>query len=240
MIDNHVRRPDPRRKTEFGIRGDILRPKSRGHIKLRSTDPEDPPIIDPKYLTEESDIKVFIEVLRMQLKIINTPAFRQLNMTMYRVSELDNCCGEYLPPNFETMDPYTINYSDEFLRCAVLTYFTVDHHYVSSCRIGCATDPMAVVDNRLRVLGGISGLRVADASIIPHVPSGNTNAPAIAVGEKAADIIKMAYGVPIVTPKLRFGCEFVRTRKGQIKLKYGTSDHLCLSGQLNDCDIRKK
>lgn len=107
--------------------------------------------------------------MKMQLKIINTPAFRKLNMKMYRVAELDNCCGKYLPHNFKEMDPYTIKYSDEFFRCAALTYFTVDHHYVGSCRIGHAGDKMAVVDNRLRVLGGLQGLRVVDASIIPFV-----------------------------------------------------------------------
>lgn len=208
MIDNHVVEPDPHHKTEFGIRGDILRPKSRGYIKLRSTNPNDPPIIDPRYLTEESDIKVFIEVMKMQLKIINTSAFRKLNMTMYRVAELDKCCGKYLPRNFKTMDPYTIDYSDEFLRCAALTYFTVDHHYVGSCRIGHARDPMAVVDNRLRVLGGVRGLRVVDCSIIPFVPSGNTNAPAIVVGEKAADIIKEDNGVDVTEPQLPCGCTF--------------------------------
>lgn len=207
LIDNHVVEPDPRSKTEFAIRGDILRPKSHGYIKLRSKNPNDSPIIDPKYLTEESDIKIFIEVMKMQLKIVNTPAFRKLNMTMYRVAELDKCCGQHLPPNFKKMDPYTINYSDAFLRCAALTYFTVDHHYVGSCRIGHAEDRMAVVDNRLRVLGGIHGLRIADASIIPFVPSGNTNAPSIAVGEKAADIIKEDNGKPFTKPKLPLGCK---------------------------------
>lgn len=217
MIDNHVVKPNPKEKTEFGIRGDILRPKSRGYIKLRSTDPDDPPIINPKYLTEESDINIFIEVMKMQLKIINTPIFRKLNMTMYRVAELDRCCGKYLPKNFRAMDPYTINYSDEFLRCAALTYFTVDHHYVSSCRIGHAKDPMAVVDSHLRVMGGVSGLRVADASIIPIVPSGNTNAPAIAIGERAANIIKADLGLSVSIPKLPYGCLFTaRSENGKV------------------------
>lgn len=209
LIDNHVVEPNPRFHTEFGIRGDILRPKSRGYMKLRSRNPDDPPIINPRYLTEESDIKVLIETMRMQLKIVNTPAFRKLNMTMHRVAELDNCCGQYLPAGYKRMDPYTIKYTDDYLRCIALTYFTVDHHYVGSCRIGNAKDPMAVVDNHLRVLGGVRGLRVVDASIIPLVPSGNTNAPSIAVGEKAADIIKKDNGVAVSKVKLPFGCRFV-------------------------------
>ncbi|XP_037042628.1 L-sorbose 1-dehydrogenase-like [Bradysia coprophila] len=208
LIDNNVVEPDPRHKTEFGIRGDILRPKSRGYIELRSKNPDDPPIIDPKYLTEKSDVDVFVEVLKMQLKIINTPCFRNLNMTMYRVPELDKCCGKFLPKKFKDMDPYTIKYSDEFLRCAVLTYFTVDHHYVGSCRIGEKTDHMAVVNNRLEVLGGVKGLRVVDASIIPFVPSGNTNAPVIAVAEKAADIIKEDHFAAVIKPKLPSGCSW--------------------------------
>lgn len=127
-------------------------------------------------------------------------------MTMYRVPELDRCCGNFLPRNFKQMDPYTIPYSDEFLRCAALTYFTVDHHYVGSCRIGEGKDPMTVVNNRLQVVGGIKGLRVVDASIIPFVPSGNTNAPVIAVAEKAADIIKEDNGIAVTKPKLPSGC----------------------------------
>lgn len=143
----------------------------------------------------------------MQLKVINTPSFRRLNMTMYRVPELDKCCGKFLPPKFKEMDPYTIKYSDEFLRCAALTYFTVDHHYVGSCRIGQEKDPKAVVNNRLQVMGGVKGLRVVDASIIPFVPSGNTNAPTIAVAEKAADIIKQDNGVAVTKPSLPSGCK---------------------------------
>lgn len=149
---------------------------------------------------------MFVEVLKMQLKIINTPAFRNLNMTMYRVPELDECCGKFLPKNFEDMDPYTIQYSDKFLRCAVKTYFTVDHHYVGSCRIGESVDNMAVVNNRLQVMGGVKGLRVVDASIIPFVPSGNTNAPVIAVAEKAADIIKEDHDAAVIKPRLPDGC----------------------------------
>lgn len=206
LIDNHVVEPDPRHKVEFAIRGDILRPKSFGYIKLRSKNPDDAPIINPKYLTEQSDIDVFVEMMKMQLKIINTPSFRNLNMTMYRVPELDRCCGKFLPAKFKKMDPYTIRYSDDFLRCAALTYFTVDHHYVGSCRIGQAKDKMAVVNNRLQVMGGVKGLRVVDASIIPFVPSGNTNAPVIAVAEKAADIIKLDNGVAVTKPRLPSGC----------------------------------
>lgn len=231
MIDNNVVEPNPKQITEFGIRGDIIRPKSRGFIKLRSTNPDDHPIINPKYLTEESDINIFIEVMKMQLKIINTPIFRKLKMTMYRVAELDKCCGNYLPPNFETMDPYTIDYSDEFLRCAALTYFTVDHHYVGSCRIGNAKDPMTVVNNRLQVLGGVHGLRVVDASIIPFVPSGNTNAPTIAVGEKAADIIKEDLGVSVKKPTLPNGCQFVGKKSNTGKVVDEVYDLNSLNGE---------
>lgn len=90
--------------------------------------------------------------------------------------------------------------------CAAFTYFTVDHHYVEGCRIGHKRDRMAVVDNRLRVLGGVRGLRIADASIIPFVRSGNTNAPSFAIGERAADIIKEDNKVAVLKPKLPYGC----------------------------------
>ena len=79
----------------------------------------------------------------------------------------------------------------KFLKCQAMQHTNTIYHPVGTARMGPANDRRSVVDNKLRVLGGIQGVRVADASIFPSIISGNTNAPAIMVGEKMADIIKI-------------------------------------------------
>ena len=165
--DLHV--PNPFKKTPveethgFSMRVGPVNPASRGWISLRSADPADPPLIQPNYLQSEADCRTTIAGIRMLRDVIAQPAF-----DAYRGPEL--APGDTLQSDADLA---------AWLRANAMTTF----HPVGTCRMG--TDPMAVVDARLSV-HGIDGLRVADASVMPIIISGNTNAPAIMIGERAA------------------------------------------------------
>jgi len=143
-----------------------LRPESRGSIRVQSNNAMHHPIIQANYLSTELDCQTAIESLRFTRKIMATKAMR------------DHVKSEHLPsPEAQT--------DDELLDQARAIANTI-YHPTSTCRMG--VDAHAVVDSRLRV-NGVEGLRVADASIMPEIVSGNTNAPTIMIGEKAADMI---------------------------------------------------
>jgi choline dehydrogenase len=144
-----------------------LRPHSRGRVTLRSADPSDRPIIFANYLDAEWDRQVVVEGVRMMRQIFATEPLKA------------RIVREVVPgPDCRT--------DDEILDYASRTAQS-QHHWVGTCKMG--SDPMAVVDDQLRVRG-ITGLRVIDASVMPTITSGNTNAPAIMIGEKGADLIK--------------------------------------------------
>ena len=143
-----------------------LRPESRGSIRIRSADPAAPPEIRINYLASEVDRTTNVEGLKILRKILHAPA-----LSPYVVEEVD-------PGDKVT--------SDEALLAYCRTRGTTIYHPTSTCRMG--NDPLAVVDQRLRVRG-IDGLRVVDASVMPDLVSGNTNAPVIMIAEKASDMI---------------------------------------------------
>jgi choline dehydrogenase len=143
-----------------------LRPASRGEIRLRTSIPGDMPSIRPNYLSAELDRRTIVSGLRLCRKILANPHLRQFVES------------EYLPgPEVQTDDELL-----DFARTAGSTVF----HPTSTCRMG--NDAMAVVDQALHVRG-ICGLRVVDASVMPTVISGNTNAATIMIAEKAADLM---------------------------------------------------
>lgn len=144
----------------------ISRPKSRGHLTLRSGDFRDPPRIFSRLLEAESDVRLLTAGCRAIRKIFAAPPLAQ-----HVVEELAPGKAEMTDGDWE-----------EFLRREGVTVF----HPVGTCKMG--SDEMAVVDSALRV-HGVSGLRVIDSSIMPHLVSGNTNAPTIMVGERGADLI---------------------------------------------------
>ncbi|HEX6111837.1 MAG TPA: GMC family oxidoreductase N-terminal domain-containing protein [Geminicoccaceae bacterium] len=144
-----------------------LRPESRGHVRIRSPDPAMPPAIRPNYLATEADRMVAADAIRLTRRICAARAMARFAPKEYRPG-----------PEFQ---------SEADLARAAGEIGTTIFHPVGTCKMG--SDPMAVVDDRLRV-HGIGGLRVIDASIMPTITSGNTNAPVIMIAEKAADMIK--------------------------------------------------
>ena len=143
-----------------------LRPKSRGRIDIRSANPDDAPLIDPNYLSHPDDLKVAADAIRLTRKIVAKPALQAF------------CPEEYLP-GIELQ-------TEQQLHEAAARIGTTIFHPVGTCRMGQDTE--AVVDAELRV-HGVAGLRVADASIMPTIVSGNTCSPTLMIGEKAAQMI---------------------------------------------------
>ena len=143
-----------------------LRPQSRGEIRLASTDPLQPPVMDPRYLGADYDLKILIEGLRRGRDILGAPALQPW------LGE-ERLPGERLQSDAELSD---------FIRATAET----EYHPVGTCKMG--NDPMAVVDERLAVRG-VDRLRVIDASIMPTIVSGNTNAPVIMIAEKGAEMV---------------------------------------------------
>ena len=158
-------RPDPFPGFLLGF--NPCRPSSKGYLSITSADPFTAPDIHPNYLDTEEDRQLMIEGTRLMRRIASTPA-------------LTGIIDAELAPGAD------VQTDDEILHYARETAWTV-YHPCGTCRMG-EDAGTSVVDTRLH-LHGLSGLRVADASIFPIIPSGNTNAPAIMAGEKAADLI---------------------------------------------------
>jgi len=145
------------------------KPKSRGWVKVKSSDPFTPPKIQFNYLQHQDDIEAFRACVRLSREIIAQPA-----MDEYR--------GEEIQPGNGIVSDEQI---DAFVRNAVESAY----HPCGTCRMGDADDDMAVIDSQMQVRG-LQGLRVIDSSVFPTIPNGNLNAPTIMVAERAADIIK--------------------------------------------------
>ena len=140
-----------------------LRPESRGSIHIQSNDPEAAPAIRPNFLSEQIDRDALVAGMRIARQVGAAPSLRKF------------CDSELYPGTTCDSDEEILN----FCRAAGSTVF----HPVGTCKMG--SDPYSVVDDQLRVRG-IDGLRIADASVMPTLVSGNTNAPCIMIGEKAA------------------------------------------------------
>jgi choline dehydrogenase len=182
-VDRHARSPDVQLHLGLGTgieagveampNGGVtlnachLRPRSRGTVRLASADPTVPPLIDPNYLEDARDRELSIKGLKLAQEILGQAPLKPFIK------------AERLPgPDVRTDDDYF---------AFICQHSKTSHHPAGTCRMG--SDAEAVVDIRLR-LNGIEGLRVADASIMPTIISSNTNAAAIMIGEKAADMIR--------------------------------------------------
>ena len=165
MADDHGRKRH--RGTGFTCHVCLLRPKSRGTVQLASADPLAAPLIDPNFFSDEADLETMVAGYKTTRRLMDTPALKAL----------------------QKKEMYTagVNTDDE-IRALLRQRVDTVYHPVGTCKMG-VNDPMAVVDPKLRVYG-LDGLRVVDASVMPTLIGGNTNAPTIMIGEKAADMIR--------------------------------------------------
>jgi choline dehydrogenase-like flavoprotein len=147
-----------------------VQPTSRGHIRLKSADPAEPPAIQPNYLSTDEDRRVAADSIRVTRRIVQQPALAPFHPV------------EYLPGEAVTND-------DASLAKAAGDVGTTIFHPVGTAKMGLASDPKAVVDERLRAFG-LERLRVVDASVMPTITSGNTNSPTMMIAEKGAAMIR--------------------------------------------------
>jgi len=170
IVDDHARKL--RVGHGFSCHVTVLRPKSRGSVRLDTPDPAAAPRIDPQFLSDPADLALLMEGAHRQRRILDASPFAPVR-------------GKGLYP----LDQRDARAVEQDIRNRADTQY----HPVGTCRMG--SDPLAVVDAQLRV-HGVQGLRVADASIMPTLVGGNTNAPSIMIGEKAADLIRAARSAP--------------------------------------------
>ncbi|RWR99995.1 glucose dehydrogenase-like [FAD: quinone] [Dinothrombium tinctorium] len=164
----------------------LLRPKSKGTIKLKSKKASDKPLIDPRYLTEEDDLKVLVD----GLKILNQVKKRMnISGTDYSEKTISvPACDRYEKE------------SDEFWECVAKYATFTDFHPTGSCKMGPKDSVHSVVDENLNVIG-VSGLRVVDASVMPSIVSSPVQTATFMIAERAADIINQKYSIRIDTDK---------------------------------------
>jgi choline dehydrogenase-like flavoprotein len=165
IVDNHSR--NFHASHGYSCHVCALRPKSRGEVRLGSADPMAAPVIDPRFLSDPEDLELMVKGFKIIQQLMETQAFDRVRGDLVHGKNLT---------------------TDEQIRTFIQEKSDTIYHPVGTCKMGPDDDPSAVVDDRLRVRGMV-GMRVVDASIMPTLIGGNTNAPAIMIGEKAADMI---------------------------------------------------
>ncbi|NRF31132.1 GMC family oxidoreductase [Vibrio coralliilyticus] len=171
VVDDHARKIHL--SHGFSSHVTLLRPKSKGTVKLRSADPYDSPSIDPAFFSHPDDMSVMTKAWKKQYQMLESEAF-------------DDVRGDSF---------YPVDASDDSaIEQDIRNRADTQYHPVGTCKMGTEQDALAVVDSNLSVYG-IEGLRVVDASIMPTLVGGNTNAPTIMIAEKVADKIKLKYGL---------------------------------------------
>jgi len=168
LVDDHARKRHF--ATGYSLHTCVLRPHCRGTVGLRNADPLSAPRIDPKFLSDARDLDVLLSGVKLGRRIMDAPPFRILQ-----------------PDELYTADTR----DDDGLRDEIKKRADTIYHPVGTCRMGAADDPLAVVDPSLKVKG-VDGLYVVDASVMPTLIGGNTNAPTIMIAEKAADMLRSA------------------------------------------------
>ncbi|KAL0126563.1 hypothetical protein PUN28_005138 [Cardiocondyla obscurior] len=163
----------------YSVESILLKPKSRGRIKLLTNDVNDKPEIVPNYLDDPDDVRSMIAGIRASLNIGRTEIMQKFNSQLINVTYPE--CNSY---------EYD---SDAYWECVIRIMSSTLYHYSGTCKMGAREDPTAVVDPRLKVIG-VQGLRIADASIMPEIVSAHINIPVYMIAEKAADMIKEEWG----------------------------------------------
>ncbi|XP_022648744.1 uncharacterized protein LOC111245118 isoform X1 [Varroa destructor] len=162
----------------------IQHPDSRGEVRLASSDATAQPYIDPKYYSHPADLEKAVKAGRQALQLMRSNRMRSVNVTLYK-RPFPSCAHLEL-------------FSDDYLRCLATHHTLNAFHPCGTCRIG--KDPLAVVDERLRV-HGVRGIRIADNSIMPEITTGHLNAPAIMIGSKAGQLILEDYSDIVTTER---------------------------------------
>ncbi|XP_045521210.1 glucose dehydrogenase [FAD, quinone]-like [Pieris brassicae] len=156
----------------------LCKPYSRGKILLRSNDPKEHPKIYSKYFSHPKDMDIFVKSLKRVMEIVDTDTFKKANAELKRIY-------------FKDCDNYDLG-SNRYWECMARTLTYNVYHPVGTAKMGSIADSTSVVDSNLRVIG-VSGLRVIDASIMPTIPSVNTNAATMMIAERGSDFIKEKY-----------------------------------------------
>jgi choline dehydrogenase len=164
MLLDHGLTPPP--DHGFTVGPTLLAPTSRGEVRLRSNDPADPPLLYANYFASEEDLETMLAGVRLGLEIASEPALARF------------ATRRFLP---------AAQLDDDALRAHIRASVETMGHPAGTCAMGDGDD--SVVDPELRV-HGVDGLRVVDASVMPTIPRGNTNAPVIMIAEKASDMIR--------------------------------------------------
>lgn len=149
---------------------------------MKSSDPLAPPEIRPNYLTNDEDVATLIRGIRFLRKMESTQTFQ---------NEL-----EFVPMRIPSCGAYSAT-EDRYWECYVRHMAGTAYHPIGTAKMGPGTDKTAVVDSRLKVHGGVEGVRVIDASIMPNMVSGNPNAAVIMIAEKGVDFIREDHGIKI-------------------------------------------
>jgi len=168
MVDDHARKRHF--ATGYSLHTCVLRPKSRGSVGLADADPMSAPRIDPAFLAESADLDLLLKGVKIGRRIMDAPPLRALQPT----------------------ELYTADVRDDAdLSATIRQRADTIYHPVGTCSMGGADNPQAVVDPTLKVRG-LEALYVVDASVMPTLIGGNTNAPTIMIAEKAADMLRAA------------------------------------------------
>ncbi len=152
----------------FGVHVTLTRPQSRGEVRLASRDTRESLLINPRYFDHPDDLPRLVRGVQKALTVMHDAALAPWRGAMVRPLSADN---------------------PEAIAQALRQHADTEYHPVGTCKMGPANDPLAVVGPDLRV-HGVEGLRVADASIMPTITTGNTNAPSIMIGEKCAELLR--------------------------------------------------
>lgn len=156
----------------------LTQPKSSGYIELKDTNPFSHPRMHGNYFTHPQDMAAVMAAVKHCIQLGESDAFKKYDPKLYYPEY--PACANFVPG------------SDAYWECSIRTIMVTLHHQIATCRMGPVTDPYAVVDPELRVYG-VEGLRVVDTSVIPRPTNAHTAAPAIMIGEKAADMIKKTW-----------------------------------------------
>ncbi|NQV82114.1 MAG: GMC family oxidoreductase N-terminal domain-containing protein [Alphaproteobacteria bacterium] len=159
----------PKGSSGITLNSYTVRPKARGTVRLRSSNPADMPVVDPKFLGHPDDLKTSIEGVKISREIFEQASLQKYIRKIHFPGDTVKTQADY--------EAYARQYG------------RTSYHPTCTCKMGADSDPMAVVDPQLRVRG-VDGLRICDSSVMPSLVGSNTNAPTIMIGEKAADLIR--------------------------------------------------